>query len=288
MNRRFGPEIPGRFILFILVTAAAVLLFVSYTTGFSGGIIRSIAETVFVPMERGISLVAGNIALSAEQAATMEGLREENDALKAEVKRLTSELSGVALRKNELEELRSLLALKDTYSNYETTGAYVIGSGTSNWFSTFIIDKGREDGIEVDMNVLADEGLVGIITSVGRNHATVRSIIDDSSNVSATASDSGENLIVKGSIQTMTESGVIELSGLNDPEGKVKPGDTIVTSRISDKYVPGLLIGYITALSEEANGLTKSGFLVPVVDFKHLNEVLVVRTMKQQTGEDSQ
>ena len=54
-----------------------------------------------------------------------------------------------------------------------------------NWFSTFTIDKGSKDGIAADMNVMAGSGLVGIVTEVGPTWAKVRSIIDDSSNVSA-------------------------------------------------------------------------------------------------------
>lgn len=285
MNRKLRPEIPGRFILFVLGSISVIMLFVSYTTGFNGGYIKVFAESIFVPMQKGIETVSERISLSAEQAATMEELSKENEALKAELERLNAELSGVSLQQSELEDLRSLLALKDTYKQYETTGAYVIGTGSDNWFSTFIIDKGSDDGIKENMNVLVGEGLVGIVISVGKNHATVRSIIDDASNVSAMTSDTGENLIVGGSLKTVTESGMLNFSNLEDQDNKVKVGDTLVTSMISDKYVPGLLIGYVASISEDANGLTKYGHVAPVVDFKHLNEVLVVLTVKD-TGEN--
>lgn len=285
MNRKFRPEIPGRFILFILASIAVIMLFISYTTNFKGGYIRTIAETIFIPMEKGIDSVSERITLSAEQAASMEELIKENERLSAEVERLSSELSGISLRENELEDLRSLMALKDTYNQYETTGAYVIGRGGSNWFSSFTIDKGTDDGVKENMNVLAGEGLVGIVTSVGKHHAQVRAIIDDDSNVSAMLSDTADNLIVSGSLETMTESGMIEFSNLEDIESKNKVGDTIVTSNISDKYVPGVLIGYISEIKNDPNGLTKSGLVAPVADFKHLNEVLVVKTLKQN-GEE--
>lgn len=283
--RRFRLEIPGRFILFVLASVALILLFVSFTTGFDGGYVRRTLETVFVPMEKGIDAVSERISLSKEQTVTLNELKKENETLKAEVERLSSELSGVALQQGELKELRSLMALKNTYNQYETTGAYIIGTGATNWFNTFIIDKGSADGIKENMNVLAGEGLVGIVTKVGKNHSTVRAIIDDSSNVSATVSKTGDNFIVSGSLQSMTESGMIEFSNLEDSDDKVKIGDTLVTSSISDKYVPGILIGYITSISEDANGLTKNGTIAPVCDFKHINEVLVVLTVKD-TGEE--
>lgn len=284
MNKRNTPEIPGNFVLFILSMVAVILLFVSYTTDFKGGYIRRISETVFVPMQSGISAVTERLLRTAQENATIEMLTTENELLKSEVERLESEISGITLRKSELEELRRLMQLKDTYNDYETVGATIIGSSANNWFNTFIIDKGSNDGIEVDMNVLAGEGLVGIVTSVGKSHATVRAIIDDNSSVSAMVSSTEDYLIVNGSLQEMTETGMVELSNLEDQSNRVKVGDTIVTSNISDKYVPGILIGYITKLENDANGLTKYGTVAPVADFKHLSQVLVVLTTKE-TGD---
>ena len=75
--------------------------------------------------------------------------------------------------------------LDQSYSEYDKVAANVISKDAGNWFSNFTIDKGTEDGIQKDCNVIAGSGLVGIVTEVGKNWATVRSIIDDTSNVSA-------------------------------------------------------------------------------------------------------
>lgn len=281
MNRRNNLNIPSRFILFILTIFAVVLLFVSYTTEFNGGYIRSVSEAVFMPMQRGIASISGRILRNAEENATLEELIRDNKNLKEEIARLNSEISGITLRESELNELRGILELKNTYNEYKTTGAYVISASPSNWRNTFTIDKGREDGIKEGMNVLAGTGLIGIVTDTGKHHAKVRSIIDDSSNVSGMVSDTGDNLIVSGSLKAMTEDGMIEFSNLEDLEKKAKVGDAVVTSNISDKYLPGLLIGYIGTIEDDPNGLTKYGKLVPVADFKHLNEVLIIMTTKQ-------
>ena len=76
---------------------------------------------------------------------------------------------------------------------------------SGNWFSTFTIDKGKNDGLDVNMNVIAGSGLVGIITDVGPNYAKVKCIIDDSSNVSGMVSTTEDNLTVSGSIKSMNE-----------------------------------------------------------------------------------
>lgn len=281
MKKRKFPEISGRLVLFILLLGVGVSIFLSYTTGFDGGVIKNVANSIFVPMEKGISAVSERLLRTAEETATLEALTKENEELKGEVDRLNSEISGIILHENELEELRSLLALKHTYIEYETTGAYIIGRNSNNFYNTFIIDKGSEDGIKKDMNILAGNGLVGIVTSVGKTHSFVRAVIDDTSSVAGMISDTGDNLVVNGSLETMTNEGMITFSNLEDLEGNIKVGDTIVTSNVSDKYLPGILIGYISEINDDANGLTKKGKIIPVSDFKHINEVLVVMTVKE-------
>ncbi|MEI3246638.1 MAG: rod shape-determining protein MreC [Lachnospiraceae bacterium] len=136
----------------------------------------------------------------------------------------------------------------------------------------------------VDMNVIADGGLVGIITETGPDWATVRSIIDDSSNVSAMCSSTLDTCLVTGDL-TLMDEGKLQFIQLNDKDDAVSVGEKIVTSNISDKFLKGILIGYISDISTDANNLTKSGYLVPVVDFAHLQEVLVIKAVKQ-TGKD--
>ena len=82
----------------------------------------------------------------------------------------------------------------------------------------------------------------------------------------------------------MYENQII-FSQLLDSADVVSVGDKIVTSNISDKYLPGILIGYITEINIDANNLSKSGYLKPVVDFEHLSEVLVIMQQKQSVSE---
>ena len=273
--------IPIQYILFILTSICILLLFFSYATGFSGGVLTEAAARIFVPMEKGLTYVADGIKESVSERRTKEELQAENDALRLEAISLREELSKEQLDQAELERLRSLLALKDTYSNYETTGAHVIAKGQGNWFSSFTIDKGKADGIEVNMNVLSSKGLCGIVTETGDHFATVRTIVDDTSNVSGMVATTQATLIVSGNLKSMNEGQMINFSGLVDMENAVKQGDPVVTSSISDKFVPGLLVGYLTEINEDQNRLTKSGKITLVSDFRHISEVLVILQKKE-------
>lgn len=79
--------------------------------------------------------------------------------------------------------------------------------------------------------------------------------------------------------------GYLRLEQLDNNDSKVAVGEQVVTSHISSKYLEGLLIGYVNKISVDANNLTRSGYVTPVVDFKHLHEVLVITDLKEKTDD---
>jgi len=85
----------------------------------------------------------------------------------------------------------------------------------------------------------------------------------------------------------LINDGRIRFEQMENNENKVQVGDQIVTSHISDKYLQGILIGYISEITVDSNNLTRSGYITPVVDFKNLQEVLVITTTKADlTGKE--
>ena len=134
------------------------------------------------------------------------------------------------------------------------------------------------------MNVIAGRGLVGIVTETGPTWSTVRSIIDDSSNVSAMVLSTSDRCIISGDL-TLINSGKLRFEQMENNDNTIDVGEQIVTSYISDKYLQGILIGYISEVDVDSNNLTRSGYITPVVDFKNLQEVLVITTTKaEMTG----
>lgn len=273
--------IPAKYVLLILTIICVLMMVLSYTTNLLDETPQVIAGYTVIPFQKGISYVGSALFSRSESLKELEELKAENKELKEKVDELTIEINGLSQDKYELAQLRQLAALDERYSEYPTVGARVIGKDTGNWYSTFLIDKGINDGIGIDMNVMAGAGLVGIVTTVGPNWATVRSIIDDDSNVSGMVLNTSDTMIVSGDLE-LYSSGNISFSDLRDEDNMVARGDQIVTSNISNKYLPGILIGYITEVNDDSNNLTKSGLIQPVVDFEHLDVVLVI-TQKKQT-----
>lgn len=272
--------IPSKYLLFILTIFCTIMMLLTFSTNIFDGPLNTAVGYVVVPFQKGISSVGTYLSNRSEELAQIRDLLAENEKLKEENANLTVENTILQQERYELLTLRELYKLDNQYSDYEKIGANIISRDAGNWYQSFTIDKGTKDGIAVNMNVIAEGGLVGRITDVGPNWAKVVSIISDNSNVSGKVLATGDNLIVSGELELM-QDGVIRFEQLLDTAGAVSVGDKIVTSNISDKYLPGILIGSISLLELDANKLTKSGYLIPAVDFEHLDVVLVILELKQ-------
>ena len=277
--------LPSKYLLFILTILCTLLMLMTFGTDAFNKPLNTVVGYVIVPFEQGIGQIGSWLSNRTEELAQIRTLLDENASLKEQVAALTEENSRLQQDKYELNKLRELVELDEQYGEYNKVGARIIKRDSGNWYSTFIIDKGWDDGLAVDMNVIAGGGLVGIITTVGPNWARVTAIISDNSNVSAMTIATEDKLIVSGDLKLMAD-GVISFSKLVDSKDQAVEGDKIVTSDISDKYMPNILIGYLHTINRDANNLTKSGYLTPAVDFEHLSEVLVITDLKQQIEEE--
>lgn len=275
--------LPSKYLLFILTILCVALIAITFNTSVFNGSVNTFAGTIVVPFQKGITTVGVWMKGTADNLASIRALQLENEELRNQVEQLTIDNTNLEQDKYELTKLRELYELDAQYSDYKKIGARIIAKDAGNWYHSFVIDKGSDEGIEVDMNVIADGGLVGRITDVGPDWAKVQTIIADNSSVSGTVLSASENLITTGDLELYNE-GQISFSKLVDEADKVNVGDKVVTSNISDKYLPGILIGYISTIEEDSNNLTKSGRITPVVHFEYMNEVLVIMKLKS-TGE---
>lgn len=241
--------------------------------------LRSAVGYVLVPIQTGINTVGTSIYNEISSIKEMKTALEDKERLQARVDELTEENTRLRAEQGELSRLRELYELDQQYMQYPKVGARIIAKDSGDWFHVFRINKGADDGIAEGMNVIAEGGLVGIVTDVGANYATVRSIIDDSSQVSAMAQQSGDSCIVSGDLK-LFEEGRLRLSYM-EKDDEIRDGDMIVTSNISEKFLPGILIGYATDITVDYNdNLSKSGYLIPVAQFDRLQEVLVITELK--------
>lgn len=283
MNKKKKFQMKSKHLLVLMTFLCISAILLTFTQVVSVSPLREAASRVIVPFQNGINQIGTWMSGKLEGFQNVEELAAQNKELEQRVAELTEENTRLAQNQEELARLQELYQLDQSYSEYDKVAAQVISKDPGNWYDTFVINKGSADGIEKDMNVIANGGLVGLVVEVETNCATVRSIIDDSSSVSAMTASTSDTCIVSGDLRLMDE-GKLAFSQMST-ENAVAVGEQILTSNISDKYLRGILIGYVSEVTEDSNHLTNTGYITPAVDFKHIQEVLVIKELKQTKGE---
>lgn len=275
----FSPKI----ILSICTAGCVGLMILSFRYDGFLSPVRNTVYAVLAPMQKGINSVGTTISKKLDQFEDLNKLRDENKLLKEQLEALTAENNILQMDKYELDGLRELFELDQKYPDFQKVAARVIHKNSSNWYSEFKIDKGSKDGIKVNMNVIAPNGLVGIVTDVASNCSIVRSVIDDNFNVSGMFLKTSDACLVEGDLQLM-DQGVIRVTNI-PKDAKIKDGYEVVTSNISDKYLQGILIGYVSDITVDSSNMTKSAYLTPAVNFGDLDEVLIITQLKESYEE---
>ena len=279
-NYRFRIKLKSKHLLVIMTLFCISTIIAAFASGLSTAPLQNAAGMFVVPFEKSISNIGSWIANSYENFREKQELIEENQQLKAQIDTLITQNNKLLQDQEELKRLEELYKLDQEYSEYPKIAARIISKDPGNWYDTFVINRGSNHGVRVDNNVIAGKGLVGIVTEVGPSWATVRAIIDDSSNVSAMTVSTSDNCIVEGDLELIDE-GKLRFLQLYDTENKVTVGERIVTSNISEKFVEGLFIGYVNEVEQDSNNLTKTGTIVTPIDFQHLKDVFVITINKQ-------
>jgi len=275
-KRKFN--IPTKVILILCTVLCFVMIILSFKYRDNINPVKTSFGNVIGPMQRGINSVGEAIYGFFDLFQTKKKILEENKELKAELDRLKAENISIIQDRDELAALRKLYKLDQGYKDYPKVAARVVCHDDSNWYNEFTIDKGTDDGIQKNMNVIAGNGLVGIVSEAGKSYSKVRSIIDDNSYVSGMFLRTSDMCDVKGNLSTV-KKGYIEVERISI-DAEIEDGFEIVTSHESDKYLSGILIGYVSDIKPDANNMTMKAKLTPVVDFSRLDTVLVITQVK--------
>lgn len=277
MRKRTKITMDPKYILMMIVIVCVALIIVSFRFQDKMTPIRTAVGSIVTPMQRGINKIGLVVADGMDYATTVKKLTRENDSLKKQVDDLSAQNRLLQQDKYDLDNFRKLYDLDEKYSDYPKVAAHVISSD-GNWFNSFVIDKGSNDGLKVNMNVLAGDGLVGIVTEVNKSYARVRSIIDDESSVTGSFLKTSDMCFVNGNLKLINK-GMIDISGI-PADAEIKNGYEVVTSPVSDKYLPGILIGYARDIETDSSNITQSAHLTPAADFSGLDMVLVITEVK--------
>lgn len=233
--------------------------------------IENAFSKLVMPIQSGITYLKQRLTGNDNYFATMDYLKQENEALKQKNEELEEALRDLEIIQAENSTLKEYLNLTEQHQSYKSIPAYIINKDISNYSSIFIINAGSSSGIKENMTVIAAEGLVGHVISVTNNTAKVQTLVDSSNVVSATLESSKDNVICRGTLKE-NELRTTYIS----PNTVLIEGEKLYTSGMGGIYPKGIYIGTIKKINETKNITDRSFITEAAVDFENLETVLVI------------
>ena len=254
----------SKFIVYgVLLLAAFLVLFTQ--PDFFSPLQFSIVKIASLPI-RIISVPFNEL----KKALTYHRTYNQYQRLKIEYSILKERLIGLDEVIKENNRLAKLLDFKRGLI-FSSVAANVVGRDPGNWNSMIVIDRGKEDGVDVGMPVVSALGVVGKIAEAGADRSKVVLLTDPSFSVASLVKRSREVGLVSGTLQGMSQ--MRYLSGNAD----VQAGDLVITSKLSSSFPEGLLIGQVVDVHVDKNSLTVHCMIKPAASLSQLEEVLVVK-----------
>ena len=233
--------------------------------------VESAINKIFIPIQNAFVMLKNKMSGEDAFLTNVANLQKENEDLRAKISELEQAQRELEIIKAENSTLKEYMNLTEKYSDYKTVPAYIIGKDISNFSSTMIINAGKNEGIDVNMTVIADAGLVGHIISVSDNSAKVMPIIDSASSVSSAISTTREGIICRGQMDSN------KLKAMNIPtDANLVVGDNVETSGMGGIYPKGILIGTIKDVVKTKNITDRYATIEAAVDFDTIETVLVI------------
>lgn len=267
MNRNKKSSIIG-----IIITIIILIVLVIVTNNNSMHI-EGIASKIVMPIQNGLTYLKNKITGNNEFFIDIKNLKVENEELKQNNKELEQQLRELEIIKAENEMLKEYTNLTEKYSEYNTIPAYIINRDISNFSEDIVINVGLKDGVEPNMCVISEKGLVGYIASSTEDTSKVQTIIDASTDVSSTVATTRDSIICKGILDSDTEVKATYIP----IDATLTVGDTLETSGMGGIYPRGITIGTIKKIVNTKNIADRYAIVETAVDFSKLETVLVIK-----------
>ncbi|HTH19937.1 MAG TPA: rod shape-determining protein MreC, partial [Candidatus Udaeobacter sp.] len=247
--------------------------------------IRSIAQTIMYPVQRGASGTVNWVGGWFGNIGELRRASVENEQLRKQVVQMQTELRDTREKAAQAQRLEQLFKLTET-SPYQTVVAHVIARDPSMWFDGITIDKGRWAGVEVNMPVVTPGGIVGRVISTSPLSAQVMLVTDEKSGAGGVVGQLGQSNAM-GSIKGMGELGLLEMRYVSGME-KVQNGDVVMTTGQDAIYPPGYKIGDVVEVRPGSATQALVIHIRPSAGLERLKEVAVLRYQPPPRAEPDQ
>lgn len=257
----------------IIITIIILILIVIFSNGDSdNSFFENVASNLVMPIQNGLTYLKNKISGNSTFFTDINNLKDENKQLKEANSELEQSLRELENIKTQNEMLKEYLNLTEKYGEYKTIPGYVINKDISNYSKTIVINIGKNDGVEENMTVIGDQGLVGHVISVTDSTAKVQTIIDTASSVSCTMSTTKDSIVCKGTLDDTFSLKAMYIS----TDANIIQGDSIETSGLGGIYPKGIHIGSVKKVTNTQNMTDRYAIVDTAVDFNKLDTVLVI------------
>ena len=260
-------------ILGIVITIIILILIVIFSNGEqNSNFLQNAANNLVMPIQNGLTFIKNKLSGNNAFFSDLDYLKDENKKLKEKNNELEQSLRELENIKTENQTLKEYMNLAEKYKEYKTIPGYVINKDISNYSKTMVINLGKKDGVEVNMTVIGNEGLVGHVVSVTDSTAKVQTIIDTASSVSCSMSTTKDSIVCKG---TLDEKSALKAMYI-PTDANIIQGDSIETSGIGGIYPKGIHIGTVKKITNTQNMTDRYALIETAVNFDKIDTVLVI------------
>ncbi len=261
------------------VISLAVALLLSIVPGVlcamgQGSYIRSAIVTVASPFRWAFTKAGEGLSGFSLYFRTLGDLRDENAALRAELEEIKNQVYDAELIEEENKFLSDYLGVKEEHVDFLFEDATVIGREATNYRAVLTLSKGTLHGIEVNMPVITEKGIIGRITEVGSTWSKAEVLTESSAAIGAYIERSGVLGVVEGTYELRTE-GLCQMVYIEEG-ADIIPGDKVISSGIGEVYPRGLLIGTVTKVEEDDRTRTRVATVEPAADLDSISKVMII------------
>lgn len=276
MRHFFSTRVRVVLILALLITVGLVIA--SNITGIS--IPSLVVQGVLTPIRAGANALTNQAENIYDYIFRYEALKAENEALRDEIARMREDSNQADFIARENDRLRDLLDLKKAQEDFELVDSYIISRSSTDWNSTFTLDKGRSSGIQEGMvAITANNEVVGVVMETGSNYCVIKTVLDSSLEISSIIASNGYSGMVQGGYSTGNE-GLLRMNYLPS-SAVIRNYDQVVTSG-STVYPRNLILGYVIDAGLSDTGVAKYAILEPAADIDNLEQVFVLTGYDQE------
>ena len=267
----------------VLVCIFALLFGFMIYAAVSGGaasIPEAILTTITQPFATAATAVSDWVQGTIDKFVNADKYRQENEILRQQLSEMYQQIMDKEKTDEENEELRKILGIAEEHSDFRWSApCSIIARNSSDIFGGFTINRGSNDGLELYDPVFTAVGLVGRISEIAPSYAKVTTILSTDIEIGAiTASDHVVG-VIENDIKYSADGKC--LMSYISKESNIKEGDVVVTSG-SVVFPESLIIGTVTEVYDDENGLSVHAVIEPAEDVFKITSVFVITDFEGQ------